>query len=231
MKHASGRRSAGLGNRPGAFGWVELATGDTEAAGRYYSELFGWARADKPVTEDVFYTVMQLGGKRVSGIALRPSQQAGALASAWNSYVTASNADETLERASALGGTVLAAAFDVMDAGRTGIIQDPQGAFVMIWQPRDRAPAGLVDAPGALALNELVTSDLDGAASFYSGLFGWSIEAAADTHPPYLTISNEGEQIGRMRAAVADESSRWLVYFGVEELDAMRARLCRNCTG
>lgn len=41
-----------------------------------------------------------------------------------------------------------------------------QGAVVMIWQPRRRAQAGLVDAPGALALSEFVTSDLNVAAAF-----------------------------------------------------------------
>ncbi len=215
----------GLDDRPGAFGWVELATGDPEAARRYYSDLFGWERADRPVTEDVFDTVMQLGGKRVAGIALQSSQQAGADASVWNCYVTVADADATLDRAGALGATVLVSAFDVMDVGRTGIIQDPQGAFVMIWQPKGRAAGGLVGVPGALALNELVTSDLDGAASFYSALFGWSIEQAEGAQPAFLTISNEGEQIGRMRATVGDEAPRWLVYFGVETLDAMLARV------
>jgi uncharacterized protein len=215
----------GLDDRPGAFGWVELVTGDPEAARRYYSDLFGWERADRPVTEDVFGTVMQLGGKRVAGIALQSSQQAGADASVWNSYVTVADADATLDRAGALGATVLVSAFDVMDVGRTGIIQDPQGAFVMIWQPKGRAAGGLVSVPGALALNELVTSDLNGAASFYSALFGWSVEQAEDAQPAFLTISNEGEQIGRMRATVGDEAPRWLVYFGVENLDAMLARV------
>ena len=219
----------GLDDRPGAFGWVELATSDPDAARRYYSELFGWARADRPATEDVFYTVMELRRKRVAGIRPRPSQQAGAEASVWNSYVTVADADATLDRAGRMGATVIAPAFDVMDAGRMGIISDPQGAVVMIWQPKGRTAGGLVDAPGALALSELVTSNLDGAATFYSALFGWSIELAVDVQPPYLTITNEGEQIGRMRATVGDEAPRWLVYFGVENLDAMLARV-RSCT-
>jgi predicted enzyme related to lactoylglutathione lyase len=215
----------GLDDTPGGFSWVELATGEPDSARTYYSELFGWERADRPLTEDVVYTVMELGGKRVAGIRPRPSPQAGAVASVWNSYVTVADADATLDRAGALGATVIAPAFDVMDAGRMGIIADPQGAFVTIWQPRDRAAGGLVDAPGALALNELVTSDLDGAASFYSALFEWSIEQAEDAQPMYLTISNEGEQIGRMRLAVGNEAPRWLVYFGVENLDAVLARV------
>jgi uncharacterized protein len=215
----------GLDDRPGTFGWVELATSDSDAARRYYSELFGWERADRPATEDVFYTVMELGGRRVAGIRPRPSQQADAEGSVWNSYVTVADADVALDRAVALGATVIAAAFDVMDAGRLGLLQDPQGAFVTIWQPRVRAAGGLVGVPGALALNELVTSDLDGAASFYSALFRWSIEQVEDAQPAFLAISSEGEPIGRMRATAGDEPPRWLVYFGVDNLDAMLDRV------
>ena len=47
----------------------------------------------------------------------------------WNSYITVTSADEALERARELGATVHAPAFDVLDAGRMGVVQDPQGAY------------------------------------------------------------------------------------------------------
>ena len=54
----------------------------------------------------------------------------------WNSYVTVESADGALERARELGATIHAPAFDVLDVGRMGVIQDPQGAFVLVWEPK-----------------------------------------------------------------------------------------------
>jgi hypothetical protein len=53
------------------------------------------------------------------------------------------------------------------------VIQDPQGAFFMLWQPRDHIGASLVNAPGALVWNELkiaVVADPQGAVfALYAG--------------------------------------------------------------
>ena len=80
----------------------------------------------------------------------------------WNSYVSVDSADAVAERASELGATVHAPPFDVMSVGRMAVIQDPQGAFFMLWEPREHVGAALVNAPGALVWNELQSPDLDG---------------------------------------------------------------------
>ncbi|WP_457832364.1 hypothetical protein, partial [Staphylococcus aureus] len=77
----------------------------------------------------------------------------------WNSYITVESADGTLERAAELGATVHTPAFDVLDAGRMGVLQDPQSAFVLVWEPKAHIGAGHVNAPGALTWNELATAD------------------------------------------------------------------------
>ena len=33
---------------PGTFCWIELGTTDSEAAKKFYTELFGWTFADNP---------------------------------------------------------------------------------------------------------------------------------------------------------------------------------------
>ena len=76
---------------------------------------------------------------------------------AWNSYITVESADEAAARASELGGTVHAPAFDVLDVGRMAVVQDPQGAYFMVWEPKAHIGAALVNAPGALSWNELAT--------------------------------------------------------------------------
>jgi hypothetical protein len=138
--------------------------------------------------------------------------------------VTVESADDAADRAGKLGANVMSPPFDVMDVGRMAIIQDPQGAFVMLWEPKRHIGASLVNTPGSLAWNELASTDPDASAEFYRELFGWRIEPFEGTEG-YLGIQNsEGQSNGGIRAATEHEPSYWLVYFGAEDADATAAK-------
>lgn len=55
------------------------------------------------------------------------------------------------------------------------IAADPQGAAFGVWQPGEFHGAQVVNQPGALIWNELHTSDVLAAASFYGDVFGIDI--------------------------------------------------------
>jgi uncharacterized protein len=166
-----------------------------------------------------------VGGKRAAAISPQPPQQAGA-PPIWNSYVTVDSADSALERANELGGNVHAPAFDVMDAGRMGVVQDPQGAYFCVWQPKDNIGAEIVNTPGALSWNELHTTDVGAAGSFYSGLFGWGIETLDMGGGPYDVISVDGHSNGGITGHLTEGAPpHWLVYFGADDIDASLARI------
>src|ERR1019366_529259 len=176
---------------PGTFSWTDLTTPDQDAAKRFYGELLGWELIDNPVGDGVVYTTAQIGGKDVAAISPQPQQQRDAGAPpAWNSYITVENADQSLARAKQLGGTVHAPAFDVMTVGRMGVIQDPHGAYFLVWEPREHIGASLVNAPGAISWNELASPDPQASAAFYGGLFGWQTTAMEGMDFPYLVIQN-----------------------------------------
>jgi predicted enzyme related to lactoylglutathione lyase len=208
---------------PGTFSWTDLTTTDQDDAKAFYSELFGWEAHDLPVGDDMVYSMMSIDGKNVAAISPQPQQQreAGAPPS-WNSYITVQSADEALEQAKQLGATVHAPAFDVMDAGRMGVVQDPQGAYFAVWEAKQNIGAALVNAPGALSWNELASPDLDGSASFYGELFGWAVEPFEMPGMEYRTIQTaDGHGNGGMRPAMPPGSPpHWLVYFGADDLDA-----------
>jgi uncharacterized protein len=211
---------------PGTFSWTDLATTDQDAAKQFYSDLFGWHAVDNPAGEGVTYSMMDIGGKAVAGIGPQPEQmrQAGAPPT-WSSYVTVESADDAASRAQGLGATVQAPPFDVMDVGRMAVIQDPQGAFFMVWEPKQHIGASLVNARGALSWNELASPDPDASAEFYRELFGWKVEAFEGMEMPYLGIQNaEGHGNGGIRGAMENEPSYWLVYFGSDDIDADMAK-------
>jgi uncharacterized protein len=213
---------------PGTFSWTDLSTTDQEAAKVFYTGLFGWDYEDSPVGDGIYYSMASLSGKQVGAISLQPEQQREAGAPpAWNSYITVENADETLARAKELGATVHAAAFDVMEAGRMGVVQDPQGAYFLVWQPKDHIGAGLVNAPGALSWNELGSPDLDGSASFYGELFGWTTTPMEGAEPPYLVIKTAADRSngGIRPPAPPGAPPFWLVYFATDDIEAALAKV------
>ena len=210
---------------PGTFCWADLSTTDQDAAKAFYTGLFGWEANDMPAGEGVVYTMMRLDGHDVAAIGPQPQQQREAGAPpVWNSYVSVDSADAAAEAITAAGGTVHAPPFDVLDAGRMVVAQDPSGAFFLAWEPRRHIGAGLVNAPGALAWNELATPDLDGAAAFYGQVFGWETEEVEGMPFRYVSIKNRGANNGGMREPQPGEPPYWLVYFGSDDAGASLAR-------
>ncbi len=212
---------------PGTFSWTDLTTPDQESAKRFYGSLFGWDADDQPIGEGVVYSMMKLGGQDVAAISPQPQQQRDAGAPPlWNSYISVESADDALARAEQLGATVHAPAFDVFDVGRMGVVQDPGGAFFLVWEPKSHIGASLVNAPGALSWNELHTSDLDAADAFYSRLFGWTIEPFPGDVPYRIIKGTDGRSNGGMTSMMAPGAPpSWLVYFGADDADASVVRI------
>lgn len=213
---------------PGTFSWTDLNTTDQEAAKAFYSGLFGWEITDMPAGEDVVYSMAAIGGKMVGAISPQPQQQRDAgVPPAWNSYITVTDVDDAAARAGELGATVHAPPFDVMEAGRMAVVQDPQGAWFLLWQPNQHIGAGLVNAPGALCWNELGSPDPDGSAKFYGDLLGWTTEPMEGSEMPYLVVKTaDGHTNGGIRPPMPPGTPPfWLVYFAAEDLDASLAKV------
>jgi uncharacterized protein len=212
---------------PGTFCWTDLSTSDQEGAKAFYAGLFGWKADDMPVGDGMTYSMQRVDGKDVAAIsAQQPQQREAGVPPTWNSYVAVGSADEAAQRASELGATVHAPAFDVLDAGRMAVIQDPQGAFFMVWQPKRHYGAALVNAPGALSWNELHTPDMEASKGFYGDLFGWQAEPFEASPDPYLGIMNQGGPNGGITGLQQPGvPPHWLVYFATEDIDTALAKV------
>lgn len=211
-------------HEPGSFCWPELATTDTAGAKKFYSGLFGWVPNDQPVGPDMMYTMLRLGGQDAGALyELEKAQQARGVPPHWNTYVSVSSADEAAKKAKALGGSVIAEPFDVMDAGRMAILQDPTGAVFCVWQAKNSIGARVINEPGALCWCELDTDDTAAAQTFYTQLFGWT----AKESPQYTELHRNGTPIGglmRIPKEWGDVPPNWLTYFAVADVDAAAAK-------
>ena len=114
----------------------------------------------------------------------------------------------------------MAEPFDVMTSGRMAVLSDPTGATVSVWQAGDHPGAGLVNGPGLLSWNDLVTPDGDAAAAFYEGLFGWTFQ---DVGGGYRVILNGGSSNGGMLEH--NGPAAWLPYFGQASVEDAIAQI------
>jgi predicted enzyme related to lactoylglutathione lyase len=219
---------------PGTPSWVDHSSDDPDAVVPFYRALFGWEAQDMmPPQAPGRYFICRLRGRDVAAIGTQP--EAGQPA-AWNTYITVADADASAAAAGAAGGTVVSEPFDVFDAGRMAVVQDPAGAVFMLWQPGRHPGAGIVNEPGALTWNELTTRDVEGSLRFYGDLFGWRSNESAFGEGRYVTWHPAGAEsldpsgsIGGMMPMEgemwpAELPPHWMAYFAVADTDRAAAQ-------
>ena len=208
----------------GVFSWVNVATPDPAAAKRFYGSLFGWEFEDMPAGPEMTYTFIRSKGRSVGGLAgLTKEMLAQGVPPHWMPYVNVTSADEVAKKAAQGGGKVPYPPMDVLDVGRMAILEDPTGGKLAIWQAKTHAGADLVNEPGAMCWNELMTPDTAAAGQFYKATFGWSAEEMEMGGGDKYTIFKAGDQqVGGMMARPArlkDVPPHWLTYFAVTSVD------------
>jgi predicted enzyme related to lactoylglutathione lyase len=214
---------------PGTPSWVELSSPDTDASAAFYGQLLGWnATEPGPIAETGGYRMFQQDGRSVSG--LMGHMQEGQ-PTAWSTYISVADADETAARVAAAGGAVVVEPMDVMDIGRMAFFADPSGAVFGIWQPKSFGGAELVNVPNSLCWNEVLTTDAATGTDFYTATFGWdagrpSFEGAPEA---YTVWELDGKPVGGMME-IDDEhfpaglQPHWSVCFAVADCDGIVAR-------
>ncbi len=217
------------GYDPGTPCWIDLGTPDQDAATEFYGGLFGWSvEEDENAEQTGGYRVAMLKDKAVGGVMklMQDGQPP-----AWMTYVSVADADATAARAREAGGTAIVEPMDVLDYGRMAIVSDPTGAVFGLWQPGRNVGAGVVNEPGAFSWSEINTRDPEAARSFYSEVFGWSLEDKEfEGVGTYTTINVNGNAVGGMiditDRVPAEVPAHWLVYFGSADTDeaASKAR-------
>ena len=216
-------------HKPGSFCWIELATTDQPAAKAFYQKLFGWTADDVPMGPGEFYTMFKLNGQDVAaGYTLRPDQRDRGVPVHWSLYVAVASADAAAKRAGELGATVLAPPFDVFEAGRMAVIQDPTGAVLSLWEAKQHTGVLVHNEEGAFCWADLLTRDRDKAVAFYTALFGWKIEKEdEDPAHAYYHIKNGEDYIGGMPPTAETDPSitpHWGIYILTADCEAKTAQ-------
>ena len=159
-----------------------------------------------------------LDGKNVA--AGSPPQQEG-IPSHWTTYLASDDVDDTAAKVRDAGGTVLLDPFDVFDAGRMTIAQDPTGATFGVWQAKEHIGAQLANEPGTMNWNECQTRDPEAAGAFYEAVFGVEVKAFAERRGPPALSRAPGRRPRRRRHPRARREMRRRA---AELVDGLRGR-------
>ena len=205
----------------GTFSWTDLMSTDAAGAKEFYTSLFGWTPVDLPIPQGGVYTMMQQDGKDVAALSqMGTEQQAQGMPSMWNSYITVDDVDAASAKVTELGGTVTMGPFDVMDAGRMSVIQDPTGGHVMLWQAKNSPGAGIFNVPNTMTWNELLTHDPDKAKEFYTELMGWETVTEENGYTMWMNNGRINGGMLKMHEEWGNVPTHWMVYFSVADCAA-----------
>jgi uncharacterized protein len=204
-------------NQPlGTPTWIDLGVPDLDRALEFYGAVFGW-EFDVGPAEYGRYTSCLLRGRRVAALSAMHEPGADCF---WNVYLATPDCDRTAERARAAGGVLLAEPMDVMDQGRMAIVRDPVGAQFGLWQGRAHTGAQVVNEPGALVRNDLVTPEPGPAREFYAAVFDFTLDGNPDMPQADFTFLRrpDGHEVGGIMGAPGSTSA-WSTTFEVADTD------------
>lgn len=212
--------------KAGTFCWFEVNSSDVAAAKRQYGELFGWSFQDSKMPDGATYSMAQIQGKNVGGVAALSAEakQMGAKPHLL-SYVAVDQVDEMASKVAGLGGKVLMAPTEA-GPGRMCLVQDPVGGVVALWQAKEQL-GWLYRDLGAMCWAELVATDTEKAAAFYTKLLGWTTQPMPGSGMPYTIFKKGDEQVGgmmQMPVEMKGAPTNWVVYLHVPNTDQAIAR-------
>ena len=216
--------------KQGTPSWTDLATTDQDAAKSFYSDLFGWTYEDNAMDDmgGMVYSMAVSDGSYAAAMftQMDDERQMG-IPPHWNVYMTVEDVDAIATRVSENGGTLITPEpFDVYDAGRMIVTQDPTGAIIALWQKKNHIGAGVQGEHGSIAWCELLTNDPAKAIKFYEGLLGvgsetYSMADGGEYH--ILTVDRVGVA-GIMQMpehlSAMNVPPHWSTYFQVDDVDA-----------
>ena len=126
-------QGADVFNSPGALTWNELMTRDLEAATAFYGSVFGWRweESGQPGYLLAMLDAKDGDDKSNCGAMVMPAEVPAEVPNYWSAYISVSDVDASVARATGLGGTVF---LPVMAGGpgRFAGITDPTGAMLML---------------------------------------------------------------------------------------------------
>ena len=203
----------------GEFCWINMLTPEPAQAREFFGTLLGWTYTEIPGMGHA----VQVGGRDIGALfdLAGPNTPKGT-PPLIGVMVKVASADAICEKVTSLGGKARPA-FDIMDQGRMAVCTDPNGAEFDVWEPKKMLGTDADSSQhGAPSWFETMTTDVDRAAAFYSGLFGWTPKVMPMAGSTYTTFKHGSVYVAGMMPITPRMGKlrpHWATYFTVQDAD------------
>ncbi len=205
---------------PAAIAWDELHSKDRARAEAFYNTLFGWTSTAVEMSSDYTYHLLNRAdnGQMFAGSHQQGLDEADQ-PSFWLISLGANDVDKLTAKASELGATVIMEPADIPGTGRFALLTDPQGAVFSALSYSDGGAApDRGQGPGCIVWHELVTSDPEASANFYTALFDFDSEIS-DMGELKATVFKQGDEMfaDLLTKPAPEAPDAWVFYVEVED--------------
>jgi predicted enzyme related to lactoylglutathione lyase len=204
----------------GAPCWIDLSTSDTDTARAFYAGVFGWTALEADEQFGGYFMFDGAGGVPVAGCA--PAME-GFPTDRWQVYLTVEDAAKTLESAAEHGGRVIVGPMQIGDAGTMGVVADPAGVTIGLWQPGDFGGTVNAGEPGLPSWFELHATDYDAQVAFYRDVFRWTGAEQPGMPFRYNILSHGQDPLAGIMEGGLDHA--WDIYIWTDDADATLGRV------
>jgi len=129
-------------HQAGRITWFDLTAPNAAELRDFYSQVVGWSTSEVEMGGYSDYCMNEAGtGKTVAGICHARGVNSE-LPPVWLVYITVADLEQSMKRAVALGGRIIAGPKGMGNQGRYGVISDLSGAAVALFEPAEFRPMG-----------------------------------------------------------------------------------------
>lgn len=207
--------------RPGRFVFHDLMSSDVGRSMKFYSSLFPeWELQEVDLGEAGTYYLIRVDGVKRGGIV--PVDPASGLTANWIGYVEVADCAAATECAITEGGQVPVPTMDIPGMGKFAVIMDRQQAMLKALEPASPIEHSTEPTSGQFYWNELLTTDMHSARSFYQSVFGWSaIEQFSQAKGEHTIMRAGDEDVAGIMpmSSQADHPPAWLTFLYAENID------------
>jgi len=220
---------------PGKIIWRDLLTHDPDGSQRFYEELFGWdfdsVGSAAGLDSNSAYRLIRHNGRLIGGMIDTMALNNRADISQWVVSMSVVDIDTAVMAFVADGGKVITPSVDLQRRGRFAVVRDAEGALLALLQTRDGDPADREPEVGGFLWDELWTTDVERATTFYEDIGG--LEAATvdvdedrESGARYrLLKGGDTPRVGIMPGPLQGLDPVWVSYLRVTSPAAITARV------
>ncbi len=227
---------AATGERlPGKIVWHDLLSNDPKASQEFYRGLFGWefesVGSAAGLSSNSAYTLIRHNGRLIGGMIDTVALNNKDDISQWVVLMSVEDIDAATARFATDGGEVITPPIDLQRRGRMAIVRDAEGALLALLQTRDGDPADREAEIGDFLWDELWTTDVDGATTFYEDVAGLNttikdIDEDQESGASYrLLKAGDKPRVGIMSNPLEGLKPVWVSYIRVDNPAAITERV------